>query len=83
MHLMQHSEEIIEEFIKDGYQRKEAVEIFNYMIGEEVLTEKEAKERVNENIKEREKIQEKEQKRDDDDEGRTPWGDAEARDSRR
>ena len=29
------------------------------MIGEEVLTEKEAKERVNENIKEREKIQEK------------------------
>lgn len=80
---MQHSEEIIEEFIKDGYQRKEAVEIFNYMIGEEVLTEKEAKERVNENIKEREKIQEKEQKRDDDDEGRTPWGDAEARDSRR
>lgn len=83
MHLMQHSEEIIEEFIKDGYQRKEAVEIFNYMIGEEVLTEKEAKERVNENIKEREKIQEKEQERDDDDEGRTPWGDAEARDSRR
>lgn len=83
MHLMQHSEEIIEEFIKDGYQRKEAVEIFNYMIGEEILTEKEAKERVNENIKEREKIQEKEQERDDDDEGRTPWGDAEARDSRR
>lgn len=83
MHLMQHSEEIIEEFIKDGYQRKEAVEIFNYMIGEEVLTEKEAKERVNENIKKREKIQEKEQERDDDDEGRTPWGDAEARDSRR
>ena len=83
MHFMQHSEEIIEKFIKDGYQRKEAVEIFNYMIGEEVLTEKEAKERVNENIKEREKIQEKEQKRDDDDEGRTPWGDAEARDSRR
>lgn len=83
MHLMQHSEEIIEEFIKDGYQRKEAVEIFNYMIGEEVLTEKEAKERVNENIKEREKIQEKDQERDDDDEGRTPWGDAEARDSRR
>ena len=83
MHFMQHSEEIIEKFIKDGYQRKEAVEIFNYMIGEEVLTENEAKERVNENIKEREKIQEKEQKRDDDDEGRTPWGDAEARDSRR
>lgn len=83
MHFMQHSEEIIEKFIKDGYQRKEAVEIFNYMIGEEVLTEKEAKERVNENIKEREKIQEKEQERDDDDEGRTPWGDAEARDSRR
>lgn len=83
MHFMQHSEEIIEKFIKDGYQRKEAVEIFNYMIGEEVLTENEAKERVNENIKEREKIQEKEQERDDDDEGRTPWGDAEARDSRR
>lgn len=53
MHFMQHSEEIIEKFIKDGYQRKEAVEIFNYMIGEEVLTEKEAKERVNENIKKR------------------------------
>lgn len=60
---MQHSEEIIEEFIKDGYQRKEAVEIFNYMIGEEVLTEKEAKERVNENIKEREKYKKKSKKR--------------------
>lgn len=83
MHLMQHSKEIIEEFIKDGYQRKEAVEIFNYMIGEEVLNEKEAKERVNENIKEREKIRENDQERDDDDEGRTPWGDAEARDARR
>lgn len=88
MYLMQHSEEIIDKFIKYGYQRKEATEIFNYMIGEETLTEEEAKERVNENIKEREEREErkeiqKEQERDDDDEGRTPWGDAEARGSRR
>ncbi len=51
-YLMQHSDEIIESFIEQGYQKHEAVAIFNYMIGEEELTEKQAKDRVNDDIKE-------------------------------
>lgn len=87
MYLMQHSDEVIEQFIKEGYQREEAVQIFNYMIGEEALPKEEAKERVDEEIKEKEKEKENDMdersKEDDEDEGRTPWGDAEARDARR
>lgn len=85
MYLMQHSDEVIEQFIKEGYQKEEAVQIFNYMIGEEALTQEGAKERVNEEIEERENIKEKDEKskKADEDEGRTPWGDAEARDARR
>lgn len=74
MYLMQHSEEMINDFIKQGYQKVEAVAIFNYMIGEEALTEKQAKDRVNDDIKE---VKQEEP------EERTPWGDAEARDARR
>lgn len=74
MYLMQHSDEIIEKFIKEGYQKREAVTIFNYMIGEEALTEKQAKEKVNDNIRESKKEKEQENE-----EERTPWGDAEAR----
>lgn len=78
MYLMQHADEIIDEFIKQGYQKTEAVAIFNYMIGEQELTEKEAKEKVNENLKEV-----KQEEREEEPEERTPWGDAEARDARR
>ena len=48
------------------------------MIGEQELTEKEAKEKVNENLKEV-----KQEEREEEPEERTPWGDAEARDARR
>ncbi len=77
-YLMQHSDEIIESFIEQGYQKHEAVAIFNYMIGEEELTEKQAKDRVNDDIKEI-----KQEERTEEEEERTPWGDAEARDARR
>lgn len=77
-YLMQHSDEIIERFIEQGYQKNEAVAIFNYMIGEEELTEKQAKDRVNDDIKEV-----KQEERTEEEEERTPWGDAEARDARR
>ena len=43
-------EGIIEKFIQEGYQREEAIDIINYMIGEERLTEEQAKSRVNEEI---------------------------------
>lgn len=78
MYLMQHSDEIIEGFIKEGYKKTEAVAIFNHMIGEEALTEKEAKEKVNEEIKE----PEKDEKTEDFEDEKTPWGDAEARETR-
>lgn len=75
MYLMQHSNEIIEQFIKQGYQKNEAIAIFNYMIGEE-LTEKRSKEKINEQIKEHEQPEIQEQEIEEE---RTPWGDAEAR----
>mgnify|MGYP004614506551 FL=1 len=78
VYLMQHADEIIDGFINQGYQKIEAVAIFNHMIGEEALTEKQAKERVNEEIKEV-----KQEEREEEPEERTPWGDAEARDARR
>ena len=78
VYLMQHADEIIDGFINQGYQKVEAVAIFNHMIGEEALTEKQAKERVNEEITEV-----KQEEREEEPEERTPWGDAEARDARR
>lgn len=78
MYLTQHADEIIDGFIKQGYQKDEAVAIFNHMIGEEALTEKQAKERVNEDMKEVKQVE-----REEEPEERTPWGDAEARDARR
>lgn len=78
VYLMQHADEIIDGFINQGYQKIEAVAIFNHMIGEEALTEKQAKERVNEEIKEV-----KQEEREEEPEERTPWGDAESRDARR
>ena len=81
MYLIQHADEIIDEFIEEGYQRKEALQIFDYMIGEEKLTEGQAKQRVNKEIGDNNKNIETENTREeiDDDEGRTPWGDAQMR----
>lgn len=83
MYLMQHADEIIEEFIKEGYQRDEAIEIFNLMIGEETLTEEQAKEKVNQQInEEREKDAQRESEEHEEDEQRTQGGDALARRNR-
>ena len=85
MYLIQHPNEFIESLIKEGYQKPEAVQIFNYMVGEEALSLDEAKERVNEEIAQG-KLKEKEPsevEQGDEEEGRTPWGDAEDRRNRR
>lgn len=74
MELIEHADEIIEKFQKQGYSREEAINIFNYMIGDKKLTENQAKERVE---KEREQRRQREEA-----EERTPWGDAESRDRR-
>lgn len=85
MYLIEHADEIIEHLIDEGYQKDEAVAIFNYVVGEEKMTIKEAKEKVNEeinnskdeNLKENSKEENSEEI--DEEEERTPWGDAEAR----
>ena len=87
MYLIQHADEIIDEFMEEGYQRKEATQIFDYMIGEEKLPEEQAKQRVNEEIGKnqeiedgREEIEENADRvQEEEDEGRTPWGDAQMR----
>lgn len=84
MYLIQHPNEFIESLIKEGYQKTEAVKIFNYMLGEEALSLDEAKEKVNEEIaqgkfKQEEQKEHSEAEQGDEEEGRTPWGDAEAR----
>lgn len=61
---MTEPETIIQRFMAEGYQRKEAIQILNYMIGEEKLTEEQAKQRVNEKIKLREKEKTEEPKTD-------------------
>lgn len=81
MYLIGHSEEVINELIKEGYQKKEAVQIIDYVIGEEKLTFKEAKEKVNKEIDKESKENTKETNdfMDDDEEnngGRTQGGDA-------
>ncbi|MCI9246446.1 MAG: hypothetical protein HFJ30_04905 [Clostridia bacterium] len=85
MYLIQHPNELIESLIQEGYQKPEAVQIFNYMIGEKSLSLEEAKEKVNEEIAQG-KLKEKETsevEQGDEEEGRTPWGDAEDRRNRR
>ncbi len=73
----------VEKFIDEGYQRPEAIDIVNYMIGEEALTEEQAKERVNDEIKQRgqedrqnESQQQESSREDDEEEQRTMGGDA-------
>ncbi len=58
MFLAEHAEEIVQSLIDEGYQKPEAVDIFNYMIGEENLSLEEAKERVNKEIGEKSKEKE-------------------------
>lgn len=77
MYLIEHAQEIIEGFVLEGYQKQEAIQIFDYMIGQEPLTEEQAKQKVNEQIVEKPKEQQKEEQ--EQGEERTPWGDAEAR----
>ena len=69
----------IDRFIEEGYNKKEAIDIYNYMIGEEHLSEDAAKQRVNEEIEE--KIEKGEREVEEDE--KTPWGDAEGRRGRR
>lgn len=79
MYIIGHSDEVVEHLIKEGYQKKEAVQIIDYVIGEEKLTFKEAKERVNREIGKEEQSRENEQKPEqerEEDEGRTQGGDA-------
>lgn len=83
MFLMQHAEAFIDKFIDEGYNRDEAIKIFDLMIGEEKLTEEQAKEEVNNRIQDKSKDErEQEEKEQEEDEGRTPWGDVEAREAR-
>lgn len=70
----------IDRFIEEGYNRDEAISIYNYMIGEEHLSEEAAKERVNDEIAI--KI-EKDERELEEGEEKTPWGDALARRNRR
>ncbi len=80
MYLIEHADEVVEDLMKEGYQKKEAVQIVDYMLGEEALTLEEAKEKTNEDIKKSQKDKAKEKVKDEElDEGRTPWGDAEER----
>lgn len=74
MELVEHADEMIAKFQKQGYSKEEAIDIFNYMIGEEKLTENQAKERV-----EQERTQKKQKEQEEE---RTPWGDAERRERR-
>lgn len=76
MYLIEHADEVVEDLMKEGYQKKEAVQIVDYMLGEEALTLEEAKEKTNEDIIKEQKDKEKDKEVE---EGRTPWGDAEER----
>src|SRR5699024_5514053 len=38
MYLIEHADEVVEDLMKEGYQKKEAVQIVDYMLGEEALT---------------------------------------------
>ena len=92
MYLIEHPNELIESLIKEGYQKPEAVQIFDYMIGEEALTLSQAKEKVDDEISKGEYEQERQNGDNEigtgeigdnnEDEERTPWGDAEMRSAR-
>lgn len=56
-------EEVIEKFVEEGYQKDEAIDIINYMIGEEKLSEEKAKDRVNEEIKQKREAEKQERQK--------------------
>lgn len=92
MYLIEHPNEFIESMMEEGYQKPEAVQILNYVVGQEKLDVDQAKQKVNEEIAQG-KFKKEEQKekqttqqeveQGDEEEGRTPWGDAEARKARK
>jgi len=59
-------ENVIERLMDEGYQRDEAIDIINYMIGEEKLPEEKAKERVNDEIKQKRQEERKEKAKEED-----------------
>ena len=83
MYLIEHADEVVDDLVKEGYQKDEAVQIIDYVIGEEKLSFNEAKERVNKQIDKSEKTKDDKQYENSMDEERTPWGDAERRDARK
>ncbi len=54
IYMQKHAEEIISNLQEEGYERDDAVQIYNYMLGED-LTLEQAKDKVNEQILERAK----------------------------
>lgn len=82
MYLIQHPNEFIQKLIEEGYQKPEAIQIFNYIVGKEKLDLEEAKQKVNKEIKQEKLKEDKGREKQSEDE-RTPWGDAENRKNRR
>lgn len=84
MYFIQHPTELIESLVQEGYQKPEAVQILNYVVGQDKMDLDQAKQKVNEEIKQgkfkkEEQRQPSEAQQGDEEEGRTPWGDAEKR----
>lgn len=70
--MQEYRESLINKFIDEGYNREEATKIYNYMIEKSWnLTEEQAKDKVNEEIKEKNEIDNNTER-----EGRTQGGDA-------
>ena len=70
--MQEYRESLINKFIDEGYNREEATKIYNYMIEKGWnLTEEQAKDKVNEEIKEKNEIDNNTER-----EGRTQGGDA-------
>ncbi len=70
----------IERLMDEGYNKNESVRIVNYMIGQDALTEDEAKAKVNAEIEEELDKQEAQYQRDNDDDGqKVPWENATSR----
>ena len=73
--MQKYAESLVEKFMDQGYNKEESIKICNYMIGEEQLKEDEAKTKVNEEIKENNRKKDTDYGENDED-GRTPGGDA-------
>ena len=73
--MQEYRESLINKFIDEGYNREEATKIYNYMIEKSWnLTEEQAKDKVNEEIKGKNEIDEIDDNTEG--EGRTEGGDA-------